>query len=92
MRHQIEPDAAGRAQRKVVGEFKARLARIVQRNETLPDMEKMDRNEFVVDVAGRRAIFDGRAIVFCCVAVERWRCVVTWRTGEKRRLSEGNTC
>lgn len=50
---QIEPDAAGKAQQKVVGEFKARLARIIEKNETLPELEKMDRSEFVVDVAGR---------------------------------------
>lgn len=50
---QMEPDAAGKAQRKVVGEFKARLARIVERNEMLPVLEKMDRSEFVVDLAGR---------------------------------------
>lgn len=49
----MEPDAAGKAQRKVVGEFKARLARIVERNEMLPVLEKMDRSEFVVDLAGR---------------------------------------
>lgn len=50
---QVELDAAGNAQRKVVGEFKERLARIIERNETLPELEKMDRSEFVVDVAGR---------------------------------------
>ncbi|CAM9692261.1 unnamed protein product, partial [Choristocarpus tenellus] len=30
-----------------------RLARIITRNESLPDMERMERDEFVVDVAGR---------------------------------------
>ena len=50
---QVELDAAGKAQRGVVGEFKGRLARIIERNETLPELEKMDRSEFVVDVAGR---------------------------------------
>ncbi|CAM9277675.1 unnamed protein product, partial [Laminaria digitata] len=49
----VELDAAGKAQRVVVGEFKERLARIIERNETLPELEKMDRSEFVVDVAGR---------------------------------------
>lgn len=43
----------GKAQRQVVGEFKERLARIIERNETLPELEKMERSEFVVDVAGR---------------------------------------
>lgn len=50
---QIEPDAAGKAQQKVVREFKDRLARIIEKNETVPEMEKIDRNEIVVDVAGR---------------------------------------
>ncbi|CAM9308631.1 unnamed protein product [Ectocarpus sp. 4 AP-2014] len=49
----IELDAVGKAQRKVVGEFKERLARIIEKNETLPELEKMERSEFVVDVAGR---------------------------------------
>ncbi|CAM9331513.1 unnamed protein product [Ectocarpus sp. 6 AP-2014] len=49
----IELDAVGIAQRKVVGEFKERLARIIEKNETLPKLEKMERSEFVVDVAGR---------------------------------------
>ncbi|CBJ28164.1 conserved unknown protein [Ectocarpus siliculosus] len=49
----IELDAVGIAQRKVVGEFKERLARIIEKNETLPELEKMERSEFVVDVAGR---------------------------------------
>lgn len=52
-RGQIEPDAAGRAQRKVVGEFKSRLARIIEKNDTLPELEKLERSDFVVDVAGR---------------------------------------
>ena len=43
----------GKAQRKVVGEFKERLARIIDKNETLPELEKMERSEFVVDIAGR---------------------------------------
>ncbi|CAN0362423.1 unnamed protein product [Pylaiella littoralis] len=49
----IELDAVGKAQRKVVGEFKQRLARLIDKNETLPELEKMERSEFVVDVAGR---------------------------------------
>ena len=51
--NQIELDAVGKAQRKVIGEFRERLARIIEKNETLPELEKMDRSEFVVDVAGR---------------------------------------
>lgn len=54
---QVELDAAGKAQRGVVGEFKQRLARIIERNETLPELEKMDRSEFVVDVAGRYGVW-----------------------------------
>ncbi|CAM9947612.1 unnamed protein product [Ectocarpus sp. 12 AP-2014] len=49
----IELDAVGKAQRKVIGEFKERLACIIEKNETLPELEKMERSEFVVDVAGR---------------------------------------
>ncbi|CAM9456895.1 unnamed protein product [Scytosiphon promiscuus] len=49
----IELDSVGKAQRKIFGEFKERLARMIARNENLPELEKMDRNEFVVDVAGR---------------------------------------
>lgn len=60
---QKEPNAAGKAQRKVVGEFKARLARMVERNEILPELEKMDRSEFVVDLAGRYAPRDRRRIL-----------------------------
>lgn len=37
----------------MVGEFKQRLARLIDKNETLPELEKMERSEFVVDVAGR---------------------------------------
>ncbi|CAM9814816.1 unnamed protein product, partial [Discosporangium mesarthrocarpum] len=48
-----EMTMASMVQRKVVGEFAARLARIVKHNETLPDLEKLERGEFVVDVAGR---------------------------------------
>lgn len=43
----------GKAQRKVVGEFRERLARLIARNESLPELEKMERGEFVVDVTGR---------------------------------------
>lgn len=50
---QIELDAVGKAQRKIMGEFMERLARIIEKNETLPELEKMERSEFVVDVAGR---------------------------------------
>lgn len=59
-RNQVELDAVGKAQRKVIGEFKERLARIIEKNETLPELEKMERSEFVVDVAGRYLAAESR--------------------------------
>lgn len=58
--NQIELDAVGKAQRKVIGEFKERLAHIIEKNETLPELEKMERSEFVVDVAGRYLAAENR--------------------------------
>lgn len=63
MANQIELDAVGKAQRKVIGEFKERLARIIEKNETLPELEKMERSEFVVDVAGRYLAAEVRELV-----------------------------
>lgn len=52
-RLQEKPSAAEAAQLKVVEEFKERLARIIDRDETLPAMERVDRDELVVDIQGR---------------------------------------
>lgn len=47
----------------MIGEFKKRLARIIEKNETLPELEKMERSEFVVDVAGRYLVVKSRRSV-----------------------------
>lgn len=69
--NQIELDAVGKAQRKVIGEFKERLARIIEKNKTLPELEKMERSEFVVDVAGRYLVAESRNNILKSVACAR---------------------
>lgn len=74
----------GKAQRKVVGEFKQRLARLIDKNETLPELEKMERSEFVVDVAGRYRILARLLLASDFVIMEAQAAIVFTGVGRFR--------
>eukprot|EP00741_Cyanophora_paradoxa_P008713 tig00001371_g8435.t1 len=48
--------AARKRRAEAVRALRGRLQEVVRRNETLPDLERMDRREFVVDTAARDAL------------------------------------